>query len=210
MELVHVFDVIITAAYFAMPLELLYFTYKLPLKDWKSRLTCLLFSMFIGFCGITHLLHVFDMTLTNQVIYGLTALISSATVVVLLFVIPHMLGLPAKLEAVRIHGSSQDQFAEFVRRVTVHTIPTRDPCLLLVAYHVLKDMYPALGNLRYVPQADTTGDGMMIARDDSTLLMVDKSVYEQYGWFFNEVTTHMRLLMEPAKQLHGVDRLYIM
>lgn len=209
MESVHIFDIIIGAAYFAMPIELLYFTYKLPLRDWKTYMTCLLFCMFIGFCGVTHILHIYELTLTNKVVYGITALISAATVVVLFLVIPHILGLPAKLEIVRKHGQLQRDFAMFVRRITSHTTPSADPFLLLVACQILKNIYPD-GRVRLVAQADLTADSdIMVSRDDSTLLMVDRDLYEQNIWFFNEITIHMRLLTEPAKPLPGVDRILI-
>lgn len=205
MDLIHVFDVLIMISYFAIPIELAVFVYRLPLKDWKSQVVCLGFCAFIFLCGVTHLLHLYQITTGSVVVYGITAFVSITTACLLVLVIPHILSLPVKLEAVRRQGEQQERFRQFVMLLSAHTSEQRDPFLLLVAATLLKQTFPAK-EINVIPQNEPIGNRNLLCRDDSALLVVDAKLNVEHDWLFRQIATHVALLTQPAQELRGVDR----
>ncbi len=205
MELIHIFDLMIMIAYFAIPIELAYFTYRLPLQDWKSQCVCILFCLFISLCGLTHLLHILQFTTGSLVVYCMTATVSIITAVSLIFVIPHVLALPSKLEEVRRRGKMHDNYLRFVSLLSAHTIKQPDPFLLVVASVILRDMFPRK-TVKILSVDDTLEDVAMVMRDESHLLVIDAVLYEEHCWLFCEIAKYAALLAAPCRPLRGVDR----
>ncbi len=96
-------DVLIWAAYMAIPLILIYFISKR--KDLPFPRVFWLFGMFIAACGTTHLIDALiywePIYRISAVVKIITAIVSWATVIALIPIIPYVLSLrtPAELEA---------------------------------------------------------------------------------------------------------------
>ncbi|WP_432744010.1 PAS domain S-box protein [Methylobacter sp. G7] len=96
-------DLLITLAYYSIPLIFIYFIRKR--KDFPYPWLAVMFSGFIVACGTTHLLSVITIWIPLYWLDGLlkaiTAIISVATAMVMLWVIPRALSLPsaAQLQA---------------------------------------------------------------------------------------------------------------
>ena len=91
----YVSDLTTAGCYYAIPVQLLYFLAYNPVPlPWRYRLIIVLFAAFILLCGSSHFIMVLlaDHTLTSELalpgMKALTALVSIATVFVLLFLIP--------------------------------------------------------------------------------------------------------------------------
>lgn len=107
-------DFLIAAAYFSIPLELLYFTTCSDLFPLKWIL--LQFGAFIVLCGLTHLVavftygpHSFQVVLALTVGKFLTALVSFATAITLLTLIPQLLRVKVRENFLRIKARELDQ-----------------------------------------------------------------------------------------------------
>lgn len=107
-------DFLIAAAYFSIPLELLYFTTCSDLFPLKWIF--LQFGAFIVLCGLTHLIavftyepHSFHVVLALTVAKFLTALVSFATAITLLTLIPQLLRVKVRENFLRIKARELDQ-----------------------------------------------------------------------------------------------------
>ncbi|XP_050223643.1 protein EIN4 [Mercurialis annua] len=96
LECQRVSDVLIAVAYFSIPIELLYF---ISCSNFPFKWVLLQFIAFIVLCGLTHLLnawtyygpHSFQLMLSLTIAKLLTALVSCATAITLLTLIPLLL-----------------------------------------------------------------------------------------------------------------------
>lgn len=90
-------NLLIAAAYFSIPIALLYFNHRR--KDFHFRNLALLFSLFICACGFTHLLSVFTIWTPayglQAVVETFTALVSSTVAIALWVMMPAALKLPS-------------------------------------------------------------------------------------------------------------------
>ena len=93
-------DLLITSAYYSIPLILVYFTHKR--KDLPFSWLVLMFAGFIVACGTTHLLSAITIWLPlywlDGIVKGLTALISVATALLTVKIIPRALSLPSSTQ----------------------------------------------------------------------------------------------------------------
>ncbi len=93
-------DLLITLAYYSIPLILLYFIRQR--KDFPYPLLAAMFAGFIIACGTTHLLSAITIWIPLYWLDGLlkafTAIISVATAVLMLWVIPRALSLPSTVQ----------------------------------------------------------------------------------------------------------------
>jgi len=90
-------DVLIAAAYFSIPITLLYFVRKK--RDLPFHSMFLLFGLFIVACGSTHLMEVWNLWHANYwlagIIKGITAIVSVLTAILLYRLVPNVIALPS-------------------------------------------------------------------------------------------------------------------
>jgi PAS domain S-box-containing protein len=93
-------DLLITLAYYSIPLTILYFLYKRKCKQSHYNWIGVLFATFILACGTTHLLSTITIWIPLYWLDGFlkafTALISVATALSMLWVVPRVLSLPTQ------------------------------------------------------------------------------------------------------------------
>ncbi|XP_074563407.1 ethylene receptor 2-like isoform X1 [Curcuma longa] len=114
-------DLLIAAAYFSIPLELLYFVTCSKLFPFKWIL--FQFSTFIVLCGLTHLLNVFTykphsflVVLALTISKFLTALVSFLTAITLLTLIPQLLRIKLRENFLRLKAHELDQKVGLMKR----------------------------------------------------------------------------------------------
>ncbi|KAJ3706310.1 hypothetical protein LUZ61_010015 [Rhynchospora tenuis] len=114
-------DFLIAAAYFSIPLELLYFASCANLFPFKWIV--LQFGAFIVLCGLTHLLtvftyepHSFLLVLSLTVAKFMTALVSFATTITLLTLIPQLLRIKVRENFLRIKAKELDREVVLMKR----------------------------------------------------------------------------------------------
>ena len=98
MNLINICDLIITVAYFSIPLQILVSLWKSPANrkiPMKLVVTLVLFAAFIFLCGTGHLMRYFDMGHSAAFVYVnvATALVSFITAIYLVPLIPCMFSL---------------------------------------------------------------------------------------------------------------------
>ena len=126
-------DLLITLAYYSIPVTLVYFIRHR--KDFPYPWLVTLFAGFIVACGTTHLLSVITIWIPLYWLDGLlkafTAIISLATAVLMLWVIPRALSLPsaAQLEA-EIQQKNIAQLAQQEAFNRLNKIASRVPGLV--------------------------------------------------------------------------------
>ncbi|OKH32801.1 hypothetical protein NIES2101_40395 [Calothrix sp. HK-06] len=107
-------DLLISVAYYSIPIFLIYFTYQR--RDLPNKLIFLLFSAFIIACGTTHILDVWTLWYPAYWLSGLvkaiTALISIYTVLTLVPLIPKLLALPSPRELEKANIDLQHEITE--------------------------------------------------------------------------------------------------
>lgn len=121
LECQRVSDFLIAVAYFSIPLELLYFV-SLSYVPFKWVLAQ--FIAFIVLCGLTHLLngwtyygpHSFQLMLSLTIAKFLTALVSCATAITLLTLIPLLLKVKVRETFLRQNVLELDQEVEMMKR----------------------------------------------------------------------------------------------
>jgi PAS domain S-box-containing protein len=90
-------DLLITLAYYSIPLTIIYFLRQR--KDWPYPWLMVMFSGFIVACGTTHLLSAITIWIPlywlDAVLKGFTALLSLITAILMLWVAPQALSLPS-------------------------------------------------------------------------------------------------------------------
>lgn len=90
-------DVLIAAAYFAIPVAIWIFMRKRPDLELKSLAH--LFAAFIFWCGMTHVLNIvtlwYPIYETQGVVKGITAVVSVATAILIFPLIPRALAIPS-------------------------------------------------------------------------------------------------------------------
>lgn len=114
-------DCLIATAYFSIPLELLYFVSCSHVFPFKWIL--FQFVAFIVLCGLSHLLtvftykaHSFLLMLSLTVSKFLTALVSFATAITLLTLIPQLLRVKVRENFLRIKAQDLDRRVEMMKR----------------------------------------------------------------------------------------------
>ncbi|KAJ0963606.1 hypothetical protein J5N97_028728 [Dioscorea zingiberensis] len=114
-------DFLIAAAYFSIPLELLYFVTCTNVFPFKWVL--FQFGAFIVLCGLTHLLNVFTyephsflLMLSLTISKFLTALVSFATAIALLTLIPQLLRVKVRENFLRIKARELDREVGMMKR----------------------------------------------------------------------------------------------
>ncbi|KAJ3679935.1 hypothetical protein LUZ60_016213 [Juncus effusus] len=114
-------DFLIATAYFSIPLELLYFATCSNLFPFKWIV--LQFGAFIVLCGLTHLLtvftyepHSFLLVLALTTAKFLTALVSFATTITLLTLIPQLLRIKVRENYLRIKARDLDREVVLMKR----------------------------------------------------------------------------------------------
>uniref|UniRef100_A0A0E0DAS7 Ethylene receptor n=1 Tax=Oryza meridionalis TaxID=40149 RepID=A0A0E0DAS7_9ORYZ len=114
-------DFLIAMAYFSIPLELLYFATCSDLFPLKWIV--LQFGAFIVLCGLTHLItmftyerHSFHVVLALTVAKFLTALVSFATAITLLTLIPQLLRVKVRENFLRIKARELDREVGMMKR----------------------------------------------------------------------------------------------
>lgn len=104
-------DGLIAAAYFSIPLALLYLVRKSPGFRWHGLL--LMFGGFILTCGATHLMSIWDLGHSTYrlegVVKAITALLSVATAFAMVKVIPPALQIATPAEMERINQSLREE-----------------------------------------------------------------------------------------------------
>ena len=93
-------DLLITLAYYSIPLTILYFLYKRKCKQSHYNWIGVLFAIFILACGTTHLFSAITIWIPlywqDGFLKAFTALISVATALSMLWVVPRALSLPTQ------------------------------------------------------------------------------------------------------------------
>ncbi|XP_072978416.1 ethylene receptor 3-like [Typha angustifolia] len=114
-------DFLIAAAYFSIPLELLYFVTCANLFPFKWVL--FQFGAFIVLCGLTHLLNVFTyephsflLMLSLTISKFLTALVSFLTAITLLTLIPRLLRVKVRENLLRLKARELDREVGLMKR----------------------------------------------------------------------------------------------
>ncbi|KAG6513730.1 ethylene receptor 2-like [Zingiber officinale] len=114
-------DLLIAAAYFSIPLELLYFATCSNLFPFKWIV--IQFGAFIVLCGLTHLLNVFTyephsflLMLSLTISKFFTALVSFATAITLLTLIPQLLRVKVRENFLRIKARELDREVGLMKR----------------------------------------------------------------------------------------------
>ncbi len=107
-------DAIITLAYYAIPLGLVYFVRKR--QDLAFHRIFLLFGIFIFACGTTHLMNIWTLWQPLYVVEGsiklLTAVASIATAIILVPLIPKALALPSPSQLAAANQTLLQQIRE--------------------------------------------------------------------------------------------------
>ena len=111
-------DLIIALAYFSIPAALFYLVKKR--EDLKFKGIFILFSLFITFCGITHLIGIYVVWHGSYGIHGLskllTALISALTACYLLKSIPSALTMPSPAQLKKALEEVNNEKLEIIKR----------------------------------------------------------------------------------------------
>ncbi|KAI4338630.1 hypothetical protein MLD38_023665 [Melastoma candidum] len=121
LECQKVSDFLIAVAYFSIPIELLYFV---SFSDVPFKWVLVQFIAFIVLCGLTHLLngwtyygpHSFQLMLSLTIAKLLTALVSCATAITLLTLIPILLKAKVRELFLRQNVLELDQEVEMMKR----------------------------------------------------------------------------------------------
>ena len=93
-------DLLITLAYYSIPLTIIYFLYKRKYKESHYNWIGVLFAIFILACGTTHLLSAITIWIPlywlDSFLKAFTALISVTTALSMLWIVPRALSLPTQ------------------------------------------------------------------------------------------------------------------
>jgi len=187
-------DGVIAASYFAIPLGLLYFCNRSPVKHQKTRLILLLFVSFILLCGCTHLLTLLGLHKANEVCKVVTAAVSLATAAVLVRVIPEILQLLIESEE---RVNLLDQTCEYLThwRVFNQTMMMCQDSVLShqqtphqLALDILRSMFPReTFDLRESTEAGQDDGLVELPIHDKRVLVLHPQLYNQNRRFFDDV-----------------------
>jgi PAS domain S-box-containing protein len=107
-------DLLIVAAYFSIPITLVYFVRKRADIPFHWIFVC--FALFIMACGTTHAMEVWNIWHANYWISGsikaLTALASVPTAIALVKLVPHGLALPSPSHVTQVNAALQTEIEE--------------------------------------------------------------------------------------------------
>jgi PAS domain S-box-containing protein len=107
-------DILIFAAYFSIPVTLVYFVRKRADIPFHWIFVC--FALFILACGTTHLMEVWNIWHANYWISGsikaITALASVPTAIALVRLMPHGLALPSPSQLTRVNAALESEIEE--------------------------------------------------------------------------------------------------
>ena len=120
-------DVLIAAAYFSIPITLLYFVRKK--RDLPFHSMFLLFGLFIVACGSTHLMEVWNLWHANYwlagIIKGITAIVSVLTAILLYRLVPNVIALPSPSALKELNQNLVDR-TEALGRANTELAATND------------------------------------------------------------------------------------
>ncbi|OAE24889.1 hypothetical protein AXG93_2931s1320 [Marchantia polymorpha subsp. ruderalis] len=134
-------DVLIALAYFSIPVELLFFLYKMRMFPYK--LVVAEFGIFIILCGLTHIITLWTFLANSKASFGtmtffkcITAVVSCATAVTLFQVIPELLSVKTREIFLTIQAAElgkevgkikkQEEIGRHVRLLTLEIRSTLD------------------------------------------------------------------------------------
>ncbi|KAG6554253.1 hypothetical protein Mapa_004169 [Marchantia paleacea] len=134
-------DVLIALAYFSIPVELLFFLYKMRMFPYK--LVVAEFGIFIILCGLTHMITLWTFLANSKASFGamtffkcITAVVSCATAVTLFQVIPELLSVKTREIFLTIQAAElgkevgkikkQEEIGRHVRLLTLEIRSTLD------------------------------------------------------------------------------------
>ena len=175
-------DGLIAAAYFAIPVALLWFVRKR--RDIPFSWMFGLFGVFIVACGSTHLMEVWNLWHANYwlagVIKAITAAASVPTAVLLMNLVPKALDLPSSKEWIKANAALREEIAE--RR------------------EMELDLRISEGNYReQADLLDLTHDAIIVRTPDGKILYWNSGAERLYGWTKEEArgkSTHTLLQTE--------------
>lgn len=191
----HVSDSVIAASYFAIPISLLYFCTKSPVRDKTTQLILTLFISFIMLCGFTHLFSVLELTLVNRICKILTAVVSVTTALTLVRVIPEFLLMLVQSEQYVVNLDRRCTFLTnwkvFAQsmQVCAQSISS-DKDAFEVAVDILRRMFPSskfeLGSPR-----TAVGSRTALRVHENKVILVESETYDDNRQFFDDVAQHM-------------------
>jgi PAS domain S-box-containing protein len=175
-------DGLTAAAYFAIPITLLWFVRKR--RDIPFGWMFGLFGVFIVACGSTHVMEVWNLWHANYwlagVIKAITAAASVPTAVLLLNLVPKALDLPSSKEWIKANAALREEIAE--RRETE------------------LDLRISEGNYReQADLLDLTHDAVIVRTPEGKILYWNSGAERLYGWSKEEARgkiTHTLLQTE--------------
>jgi PAS domain S-box-containing protein len=183
-------DALIAAAYFAIPIGLLWFMRKR--RDLPFGWIFGLFGTFIVACGSTHLMEVWNLWHANYwlagVVKALTAAVSVPTAVLLMNLVPRALDLPSSKEWIKANAALQEEVTE--RREA--------------------ELELRISEASYRQQADLlelTHDAIFVRTPEGKILFWNRGAERLYGWDKDEVrgkATHSLLqtkFPEPLEEI---------
>jgi PAS domain S-box-containing protein len=183
-------DALIAAAYFAIPIILVWFVRKR--RDLPFSWIFGLFGLFIVACGSTHVMEVWNLWHANYWLAGLVKAITAAasvpTAILLLNLVPRALELPSAKQWITANAALREEMAE--RREA--------------------ELNLRISEASYRDQADLldlTNDAIFVRNAEGKILYWNRGAERLYGWTKDEVrgkTTHAVLRTEfptPLEQI---------
>ncbi len=204
-------DLVIGAAYYSIPLALVYFMHKR--KDLQFNWIFVLFSLFIFACGTTHLIAIWTIWTPNYwldaMVKAVTALVSIITAVLLWPLIPKALRLPspAYLQSI-ITQKEQEVFerkqveAELAllnetleSRVAIRTAELKQINQRLESEIELRKA----AEERFRKVVEHAPNGMVMISRGGTMEMVNEEMEEIFGYHRSELLGHSIEMLVPEK-----------
>lgn len=181
-------DWIIAVSYFAIPIELLYFSNKYKLRATAVRIVLLLFVLFITLCGITHVCNAMLYQSANHIAKTLTAAVSLVTAIALTRVIPLVFALPGQYAELDEEYSYEVNMRIFNQTVVLCTRHLNETQIIKIATETLKYMFPA-ARLAIVEHGVQLRHGLHECTiNDKYDILVDEDLYQSNKRFFDDVS----------------------
>lgn len=183
-------DGLIAAAYFAIPIALVWFVRKR--RDLPFRWMFGLFGLFIVACGSTHAMEVWNLWHANYwlagVVKAVTAAASVPTAILLFNLVPQALDLPSSKEWIKANAALRDEVLE--RRETELNLRISE-----ANYREIADLL------------DLTHDAIFVRDPEGKVLYWNRGAEQLYGWTKEEArgkTTHELLHTEFPAPLEDI------
>lgn len=188
-------DVLIALAYFAIPVELVYFASQNRLPT-LYKLVIGLFTVFILACGLSHLCTVIDNS--GYVLLGIkiiTALVSLLTAVVLIFVFPRVMHIPEQVESYISESVYLKKFREFTQ-MTRRILETK--YILSTAKRELQKMFPHVDIINELEEYESMYEVIPVYENVYIKIRTD-SVSEDDKQFLVDVAAQLDVVLQQAK-----------